>query len=118
MFHNQKLFLEHSGLNKPNSYLIKEYDKKTNQPDKCLKINEKGTSYTVSTCNPTQDKQLWEIEFLGQSKEMCLVKSLQNSKYLSSFKPYVYQLTGNLPSRDIKDSKLKPYIWHILSSNS
>jgi len=118
MFHNQKLFLEHSGLNKPNSYLIKEYDKKTNQPDKCLKINEKGTSYTVSTCNPTQDKQLWEIEFLGQSKEMCLVKSLQNSKYLLSFKPYVYQLTGNLPSRDIKDPKLKPYIWHILSSNT
>ena len=117
MFHNQKLFLEHSGLNKPNSYLIKEYDKKTNEPDKCLKINEKGTSYTVSTCNPTQDKQLWEIEFLGQSKEMCLVKSLQNSKYLSSLKPYVYQLTGNLPSRDIKDPKLKPYIWHILSSN-
>ena len=117
MVHRQKLFLEHSGLNKPNSYLIKEYDKKTNEPDKCLKINEKGNSYTVSTCNPTQDKQLWEIEFLGQSKEMCLVKSLQNFKYLSSFKPYVYQLTGNLPSRDIKDPKLKPYIWHILSSN-
>lgn len=117
MVHNQKLFLEHSGLNKPNSYLIKEYDKKTNEPDKCLRINEKGTSYTVSACNPTQDKQLWEIEFLGQSKEMCLVKSLQNYKYLSSFKPYIYQLTGNLPSRDIKEPKLKPYIWHILSSN-
>ena len=117
MFQNQKLFLEHSKLNNPNSYLIKEYDRKTGQIDKCLKINESGNSYTVTTCNPTQDKQLWEIEFLGQSKEMCLVKSLQNSKYLFSKKPYLYQLSGDLPSRNIKDENLKPYMWHILSSN-
>jgi hypothetical protein len=117
MFQNQKLFLEHSKLNNPNSYLIKEYDRKTGQTDKCLKINESGNSYTVTTCNPTQDKQLWEIEFLGQSKEMCLVKSLQNSKYLFSKKPYLYQLSGDLPSRNIKDEKLKPYMWRILSSN-
>ena len=117
MFQNQKLFLEHSKLNNPNSYLIKEYNKKTGETDKCLKINESGNSYTVTTCNPTQDKQLWEIEFLGQSKEMCLVKSLQNSKYLFSKKPYLYQLSGDLPSRNIKDENLKPYMWRILSSN-
>jgi hypothetical protein len=117
---NQKLNIEHSKLNDPNSYLIREYDNITKKINniKCLKINEEdntGNNVELSICNSTKNKQLWEIEFLEQSKELCLIKSKDNDKYLYLIKPYKYALNGNIPSRNINDKNLKPFIWKIIS---
>ena len=79
---NQQIFIEHTGLNKPNSYFVKVIDKKTNTPSSCIKINNSTVSQV--DCNPLENKQIWEIDFLGQSKEICLIKSTDTEKYLLS----------------------------------
>jgi len=111
VYNNKLLFLEHSGLNNPNSYFIKEYEVMTNKPDKCLKT---GGAFTKSVeCNPTQNAQIWEIEFLEQSSELCLLKSVDTGKYLYSNNPSRFGISGDIPSRNIDDVYLKPYIWRI-----
>ena len=108
---NKKITIEHSGLNDPNSYLIKDNKR-------CIKINENdnmGNSIEFAICNSTKNKQLWELEFLEQSKELCLIKSKDNDKYLYLISSSKYALSGNITSRNINDKNLKPYIWKIIS---
>ena len=110
-YHRQKIFLTHSGLNHPNSYLIQEYDQDTFVLSKCLQARDNGQ---VVTCNTTKPEQIWELEFLEASKELCLVKSKKNGKYLKSIKPWKYQVDGKVPSKNLNDPKLKPYVWKLV----
>jgi hypothetical protein len=107
VYTNQILSMEHTGLNNPNSYLIKTSN------EKCIKVSNNNEKIEIKDCNVTQDSQIWEIEFLGQSKEICLIKSAGGGKYLYSTKSNVYYITGDLPSRNINDKYLKPFQWRI-----
>jgi hypothetical protein len=110
-YHKQKLLISHSGLNNPNSYLIREYDKDTFALSKCLVADKKNN---IDTCNTTKPDQIWMIEFLGTSKTLCFIKSKKTDQYLKSIKPWVYELDGKVPSDDPKDIKLKPFIWKLV----
>jgi hypothetical protein len=110
-YHKQKLLISHSGLNNPNSYLIREYDKDTFALGKCLVADKKNN---IDTCNTTKPDQIWIIEFLGNSKELCLIKSKKTDQYLKSTKPWEYQLNGKIPSINPNDSNLKPFIWKLV----
>ena len=104
------LFIEHTGLNNPNSYFIK-----TKITDgKCLKVTSNNEKIEIKECNAAQDSQVWEVEFLGQSKEICLLKSVNSGKYLYSSKSNVFNITGDLKSRNINDRILKPFQWRII----
>jgi hypothetical protein len=111
LFNNKKLFLEHSGLNNPNSYFIREFDETSFQPNKCLKLN--GAQIKGVECNPTQNQQLWSVEFIEQSSEICLVKSVETGKYLYSNSPKKFGVSGDISSRNINDKYLRPYLWKI-----
>jgi len=111
---NQQIFIEHTGLNKPNSYFVKVIDKKTNTPSSCIKINNSTVSQV--DCNPLENKQIWEIDFLGQSKEICLIKSTDTEKYLLSMVADKYEISGNLPERNINNVNLKPFLWRVLEN--
>jgi len=108
--HQQKLFLSHSGLNDPNSYLIREYDQDTFAMGKCLKASDNGQ---VAACNTTKPEQIWIIDFLGSSKELCLLKSKKTGQYLKSIKPWTYQASGKIPTRNSSDPSLKPFLWKL-----
>lgn len=110
-YHKQKLLISHSGLNHPNSYLIKEYDKDTFALSKCLVADKKNN---VEVCNTTKPDQIWMIEFLGASKKLCLIKSKKTDQYLKSIKPWTYELDGKIPSDDPNDRNLKPFIWKLV----
>lgn len=105
----ETLFMTHSGLDDPNSYLLKQYNQTTQNPDKCLEVKGKSV-----VCNPTKKPQLWEVEFLGQSHQKCLIKSKDNGRYLKSDYKYVYSVEGKLPSKKLDDPKLKPFIWTLV----
>ncbi len=109
VYTGQMLFIEHTGLNNPNSYFIKT---KTSD-GKCLKVTSNNEKIEIKDCNAAQDSQIWEVEFLGQSKEICLLKSVSGSKYLYSTKSGVYYISGNIQSRKITDKFLKPFQWRI-----
>ena len=111
LYTNQKLFIEHTGLNNPNSYFVKTIEKETNTPIYCLKIN--GNKLDKVECNALQDTQIWEIEFLGQSKEVCLMKSIGNGKYLSTNRSNNFLISGNIPDRNINNIRLKPFLWRV-----
>lgn len=109
IYTNQMLFIEHTGLNNPNSYFIK-----TKTTDgKCLKVTSNNEKIEIKECNAAQDSQVWEVEFLGQSKEICLLRSVISGKYLYSTKTGVFYITGDLQSRNINDKFLKPFQWKI-----
>ena len=108
-----KLHIQHSGLNEVNSYLIKK--KLTgNKAGDCLQIVENNIN--IAKCNPTKISQLWEVEFLGQSSELCLIRSKDNNKYLSSKILNNFRISSNISSKEINDPRLKPFIWKIISS--
>ncbi len=116
---NIKLHIKHSGLNEVNSYLILQYDNNNNTLG-CLKINETDNSKTtlsLTECNPNNNNQLWEIEFLEQSTELCLIKSKDNSKYLLTKTPNNYKISSKITgNKEINNINLKPFIWKIISS--
>ncbi len=116
---NINLHIKHSGLNEVNSYFILQYDNNNNTIG-CLKISENDSSKTrlsVSECNPNNNGQLWEIEFLEQSTELCLIKSKDNSKYLLTKTPGNYKLSSKIVgNKQINNINLKPFIWKIISS--
>jgi hypothetical protein len=116
---NIKLHIKHSGLNEVNSYLINQYGNNNNILG-CLKINENDNSKTtlsLTECNPNNNNQLWEIEFLEQSTELCLIKSKDNSKYLLSKTPNNYKISSKITgNKQINNINLKPFIWKIISS--
>ncbi len=110
-----KLHIRHSGLNEPNSYLIKQYNRTSKTlNDYCLKLIEKPSSKTMeiknSPCNPTKLEQIWEIEFIGDSSELCYIKSKDNGAYLLSEGSYKY----NVKSK-IEEKNKKQFTWRILS---
>jgi hypothetical protein len=107
IYTNQMLFLEHTGLNNPNSYFIKT------SKGKCIKVSNNNEKIELKDCNAAQDSQIWEVEFLGQSKEICLLKSVNSGKYIYSTKSNVFYITGDLQSRNINDKFLKPFQWRI-----
>lgn len=109
--HKQKLFLSHSGLNESNSYLIREYDKDTFALNKCLKSTDTGK---VISCNTTKPDQIWVIEFLGASKEYCLLKSNKTGEYLKSTKPWSYEVSGKISSINPSDPQFKPFLWKLI----
>jgi hypothetical protein len=114
IYTNQMLFIEHTGLNNPNSYFIK-----TKITDgKCLKVTSNNEKIEIKECNAAQDSQVWEVEFLGQSKEICLLKSVNSGKYLYSSKSNVFNITGDLQSRNINDRILKPFQWRIIQKKA
>ena len=94
--------------------MIKVIDKKTNTPSSCIKINNSTVSQV--DCNPLENKQIWEIDFLGQSKEICLIKSTDTEKYLLSMVADKYEISGNLPERNINNVNLKPFLWRVLEN--
>lgn len=104
LYDGDKLYIQHSGLNEPNSYLIKQYNKVNNKlrTDDCLKINELSNSDSIlkATCNPTKNSQLWEIEFIEQSTELCLIKSKENGKYLLNNGKSKYSANGNINKKN------------------
>jgi len=109
IYTSQMLFIEHTGLNNPNSYFIK-----TKITDgKCLKVTSNNEKIEIKDCNASQDLQVWEVEYLGQSKEICLLRSVASGKYLYSSKSNVFNITGDLKSRNINDQFLKPFQWRI-----
>ena len=117
---NIKLNIKHSGLNEVNSYLILQYDISNKNTVGCLKINENDNSKTtlsLTECNPNNNGQLWEIEFLEQSTELCLIKSKENSKYLLTKTPGNYKMSSKIVGdKEISNVNLKPFIWKIISS--
>jgi hypothetical protein len=114
IYTSQILFLEHTGLNNPNSYFIK-----TKITDgKCLKVTSNNEKIEIKECNAAQDSQVWEVEFLGQSKEICLLKSVNSGKYLYSSKSNVFNITGDIQSRNINDRILKPFQWRIIQKKA
>ncbi len=116
---NITLHIKHSGLNEVNSYFILQYDISNKNTLGCLKISETDNTKTrisMSECNPNNNGQLWEIEFLEQSTELCLIKSKENSKYLLSKTPRNYKLSTNVGDKKINNINLKPFIWKIISS--
>lgn len=120
-----KVYLEHSGLNNPNSYFIRQYNTKE-QPDKCIKHNEDTTLVEsdifgipvkfTNECNSAQPLQLWEIDFVAQSKELCFIKSKETDKYLYSPQYNQFFTKGKLPSRNLDDEELKPFLWRLLNT--
>jgi len=122
-----KVYLEHSGLNNPNSYFIKQYNPK-DKPEACIKHNEDVTlvesdSFGIpvkftNECNSAQPLQLWEIDFVGQSKELCFIKSKETDKYLYCQEYNKFFTKGKLPSRNINDEALKPFIWKIMTNDN
>lgn len=117
---NIKLHIKHSGLNEVNSYFVLQYDINNKNTLGCLKISESDntkTKLSLSECNPNNNGQLWEIEFLEQSTELCLIKSKDNSKYLLTKTPGNYKLSSNIVgNKEINNINLKPFIWKIISS--
>ncbi len=114
LYTNQPLFIEHSGLNRPNSYFVQIIDKEKNIPSDC--IVPKGDNTIFNSCNPLENNQIWEIEFLGQSKEVCLLKSVETGKYLYTKKIDKFLMSGDIPERNINNSKLKPFLWRVLAN--
>ena len=104
LYTNQKIFVEHTGLNRPNSYFVKVIDKQTNAPSSCLKIS--NSKINLVDCNPLE----------GQSKEVCLLKSTETEKYLFTKGTDNYSVTGNLPERNINNTQLKPFLWRVLEN--
>jgi hypothetical protein len=112
IYTSQMLFIEHTGLNNPNSYFIKT------SKGKCIKVASNNEKIELKDCNVSQDSQVWEVEYLGQSKEICLLKSVNTGKYLYSTKSNVFFITGDLQSRNINDRLLKPFQWRITKTKS
>jgi hypothetical protein len=119
-----KVYLEHSGLNNPNSYFVRQYNIKQ-EPDKCIKYNDDLTLVETDNfgipvqftnqCNSTQQLQLWEIDFIGQSKELCFIKSKETDKYLYSLQQDKFFTKGSLPSKKLDDAALQPFIWRLVN---
>ena len=114
LFNGDKLNIQHSGLNEPNSYFIKQYNKNSkNLYDYCLKIDDKNKVLLKNTiCNPTKNSQLWELEFIEQSSELCYIKSKETGGYLFSDAPYKYNVKGS-----IDEKNKKKFTWKILSKS-
>ncbi len=112
IYTSQMLFIEHTGLNNPNSYFIKTSN------GKCIKVASNNEKIELKDCNVSQDSQVWEVEYLGQSKEICLLKSVNTGKYLYSTKSNVFFITGDLQSRNINNRLLKPFQWRITNTKS
>ncbi len=112
IYTGQILFMEHTGLNNPNSYFIKT------SKGKCIKVTNNNEKIELKDCNAAQDSQVWEVEFLGQSKEICLLRSVSSGKYLYSTKSDVFFITGKLESRNINDKFLKPFQWRITKTTN
>jgi hypothetical protein len=120
-----KVYLEHSGLNNPNSYFIRQYNA-NEKPDKCIKHNDDTTLVEsnglgipvkfVNECNSTQNHQLWEIDFVGQSKELCFIKSKETDKYLYSSQNNKFFTKGKLPTRNINNEAIKPFLWKLVNT--
>ncbi len=114
LYTNQKLFIEHTGLNSANSYFIKVIDPETKIPSDC--IVPKGNDTSRNSCNPLEKNQIWEVEFLGQSKEVCLLKSIETNKYLYTKKVDKFSMSGDIPERNINNKQLKPFLWRVLEN--
>ncbi len=115
LFNGEKINIRHSGLNDPNSYLIKQYNRNSKTlNDYCMKVIDKPSTKTIeiknSPSNPTKKEQIWEIEFIEQSTELCYIKSKDNGGYLFSNGPFKYNLK-NL----IDEKNKKQFTWRILS---
>ena len=108
--------LEHSGQNNPNSYFIRKINKFTKEPEACLIVNkDKGDIIEEDKCNSTKDNHIWEIEFIGQSRELCLIKSKDNGKYLIDLNNGEYKTLGNIPTRNINNPKFHPFMFKIIT---
>ncbi len=120
-----KVYLEHSGLNNPNSYFIRKYNA-IEKPDSCIKHNDDLTLVEsdslgipiqlIKECNSTDSLQLWEIDFIGQSKDLCFIKSAETGKYLYSKKNNEFFTKGKLPSRNPNNEDVKPFVWKLTNS--
>ena len=115
LFNGEKINIQHSGLNDPNSYFLKQYNKNSKSlNDYCMKIVEKPSTNIIeiknSPCNPTKIEQIWELEFIGESTELCYIKSKDNGKYLLSNELNKYTVKGV-----IDEKNKKQFTWKILS---
>ena len=110
----QKVRLKHSGTNIANCYLIYIIDFKN--VEKCINVDSDLKEDNVDTltdfCNPLKDLQLWEIEFVGDSSQRCLIKSRYNQKYLYSTENNLFKITGKLPSQN--DTNFNQFVWKII----
>lgn len=67
--------------NQPNAYSIQEYDPDTEKFGLCARVsNEEGTQYVE--CDPSDKKQVWELELSGNKKGETRVKSSLSNEYL------------------------------------
>ncbi len=110
--------LKHSGTNIANCYLI--YTINAKKIEKCISVYDNGSAgpddqeILTDTCNPTKEKQLWEVEFVGDSSEKCLIKSLFNKKYLYCSGKNYFKMKGKTPSPS--EPSYNDFVWKIIKS--
>lgn len=110
--------LKHSGTNIANCYLI--YTINAKKVEKCLSVYDNDSAriddqeILTDTCNPTKEKQLWEVEFVGDSSEKCLIRSIFNKKYLYCSGKNYFKMRGKLPSPS--ESSYNDFVWSIIKS--
>ncbi len=76
----KKLLFKTISKNSPNEYLIKNFNPSSEKYDACLTV--KGDGIEDKNCNPNNKKQIWMLEFTGNTQSELRIKSINANKYL------------------------------------
>ncbi len=77
---NKTLYIKTISQNSPNEYLVKNFNPSSEKYDACLTV--KGDGLEDKNCNPNNKKQIWALEFTGNSPTELRIKSQILNKYL------------------------------------
>ena len=66
--------------NSPNEYLVKNFNPSSEKYDACLTV--KGGGIEDKNCNSNNKKQIWMLEFTGNTQSELRIKSINANKYL------------------------------------
>lgn len=106
---NKSFKIKNSSNTQGNTYLITvgNYNETQFELNNCLAVPEKLLS--TAKCLSTNPDQYFKVEFTGNEKDQCRIKSVKNNKFLIIMNGY-FQLVKQIPN---KNTKLDPSIFYL-----
>lgn len=81
----QKLYIRHSGLNDPNSFLVKILEPGDTVPSRCLTVRKDGKVFRNNECSQADRAQLWEVRFAKGNKDEFVLRNKKNGNDLRAY---------------------------------